>query len=83
MTVINNFNTKILDIPKIKPTFIVDRGIYGKEKMIEIGSNGFGLVTWDKDYKKDAWDAKLEVNNFTISRAKYNTTLLKFGMYHL
>ena len=77
ITVINNFNSKILNTPETQPTFIVDRGIYGKEKMIEINSNGFGLVTWDKDYKKDAWDEKLEINNFTISRAKNRTTTVK------
>jgi len=75
--VIDNFYEKVLDKPSKKPTFIVDRGIYGKEKMLEIDSADYGLVTWDKNYKKDAWDEKADKNNFLIQRARNYKSDLK------
>jgi len=74
---INYFNNFILGKPAIKPTFIVDRGIYGKDKMIEINNNGYGLVTWDKNYKKDGWNENLEKNIFYIQRTRNNSSDLK------
>ena len=60
-----------------KPTVIVDRGIYGKEKMMELDSRGYGVVTWGKNYKKDAWDEKKTEGTFKIQRLKNNSRDVK------
>ena len=61
----------------VKPTMIVDRGIYGKDKMIELDSKGYGLVTWSKNYKKDAWDEDKQETTFKIKRCKNNSKDIK------
>lgn len=65
---VENFTEKITD--GIKKTFIIDRGIYGKEKMQKISDNGYGLVTWEKGCKKGAWDDNADIEHFEILRCK-------------
>lgn len=60
-----------------KPTMIVDRGIYGKDKMMELDSKGYGLVTWGKNYKKDAWDNDKQETTFKIERCKNDSKDIK------
>lgn len=69
-TLIDDFRENILDNKEAKPTFIIDRGIYAKDKMIAIENKGVGLVTWEKGYSKDAWNSKLNITNFIIQRPK-------------
>jgi len=62
------FSTEII---KAKgKAFIIDRGIYGKEKMMRISENGYGLVTWEKGYKHDGWDEEKKKTKFKIVRCK-------------
>ena len=70
---IDNFREYILGDKEANPTFIVDRGIYGKEKMIAISKKKVGLVTWEKGYSKDAWDSNLPITHFIIQRPKNNS----------
>ena len=65
---VENFTEKITG--GSKKAFIIDRGIYGKEKMQKISENGYGLVTWEKGYKKDSWNDKADIKNFEILRCK-------------
>ena len=62
------FSEEILKSPG--RTFIIDRGIYGEEKMLEIDKMQYGLVTWEKGYKKNAWDENKAINEFKIHRRK-------------
>lgn len=68
LDVIDFFTKEFLEIPTA--TFVVDRGIYGKEKMEFINNKGHGLVTWEKGYKKDAWDDDKAVHSFKVQRPK-------------
>ncbi len=70
------FSSEILHDSQ-KPTMIVDRGIYGKEKMTELDSKGYGLVTWGKNYKKDAWDEEKKETAFKLERCKNNSKDIK------
>jgi hypothetical protein len=76
-TLIDDFREIILDDKDAKPTFIIDRGIYGKKKMIAIAGKGVGLVTWEKGYSKDGWDSDLNITNFIIQRPKNNSKDIK------
>ena len=76
-TLIDDFREIILDDKDAKPTFIIDRGIYGKDKMIAIAEKGVGLVTWEKGYSKDGWDSELNITNFIIQRPKNNSKDIK------
>ena len=58
-------------------TFIIDRGIYGREKMIKISKNGYGLVTWEKGYEHDGWNDKNKKISFKIVRPKNCSTDFK------
>jgi len=76
-TLIDDFREIILDDKDAKPTFIIDRGIYGKDKMIAIAGKGVGLVTWEKGYSKDGWNSNLNITNFIIQRPKNNSKDIK------
>ena len=69
---LGRFDSEILHALE-KPTVIVDRGVYGKDKMSEMDARGYGLVTWDKNYKKDAWNEVNKLNLFKIKRYKNNS----------
>lgn len=58
-------------------TFIIDRGIYGREKMIKISERGYGLVTWEKSYKRDAWNENGNIIELKIERPKNCSTDIK------
>jgi hypothetical protein len=72
---VKNFTSKITTGKK--KTFIIDRGIYGKEKMQLISESGYGLVTWEKGYKTVTWDEKAEVTSFNIIRPKNHSADIK------
>jgi hypothetical protein len=76
-TLIDDFREHILGDKEAKPTFIIDRGIYGKDKMIAISNKGVGLVTWEKGYSKDAWNSNLDITKFIIKRPKNNSRDIK------
>ncbi len=44
--------------------FIINRGIYGREKRIKISEREYGLVTWEKNYGRDAWNENNSVIAF-------------------
>ncbi len=69
---LGRFDSEILHAAE-KPTVIVDRGAYGKDKMSEMDAKGYGLVTWDKNYKKDAWNEANKLSLFKIKRYKNNS----------
>ncbi len=62
------FSEEIIKTPN--RTFVIDRGIYGKEKMIEIDKMQYGLVTWEKGYNKNTSDENKQINEFKIHRRK-------------
>ena len=73
---LERFTLEILP-DQAKPTLIVDRGVYGKGKMLELDSRGYGLVTWGKNYKKSAWDEDKKETLFKIKRCKNNSRDIK------
>lgn len=74
--VMSNFAKACNLIPKQIAT-IVDRGIYGKTCMEEIHLSGFGLVTWQKNYKDRFWDDSMKAERFSITRCRNNSRDLK------
>jgi len=76
-TLIDDFREIILQDKNARPTFIIDRGIYGKEKMEAIADKNIGLVTWEKGYSKDAWNSELDITEFIIQRTKNNSKKIK------
>ncbi len=74
---IDDFKRVALGDINASPTLVIDRGIYGKNKMEKIDNMGIGLVTWEKNYRKDAWDDKSNVTEFLIERPKNCDTDIK------
>ena len=58
-------------------TWIIDRGIYGIDAMLDILKTGDHIITWEKDYKKDDWDSKLTNNAFILRIPRNNSYDLK------
>jgi hypothetical protein len=50
-------------------TWIVDRGIYGKDAMAAIVDRGHHLITWEKGYKRDGWQYDHPSRSYRIERA--------------
>jgi len=50
-------------------TWIVDRGIYGKDSMQKILDRGHHLITWEKGYKRDGWQHDHPVHGHRIQRS--------------
>jgi len=65
--------------PKMRDgfTWIIDRGIYGIDAMLDILKTGDHIITWEKDYKKDDWDSKLNSNTFILRIPRNNSYDLK------
>ena len=76
-TLIDDFREIILGDKEANPTFIIDRGIYGKDKMVAIANKRVGLVTWEKGYLKGDWDSNLAITKFIIQRPKNNSKDIK------
>jgi len=76
-TLIDDFREIVFGNKNAKPTFIIDRGIFGKVKMEEIAAKKVGLVTWEKGYEKDGWDSNLKQTEFIIQRPKNNSKDIK------
>ena len=64
-------------IGKGTASFIVDRGIYGKEGMSAILARGIGLVTWEQGYRKTGWKTDAPYTEFIISKPRNNSSDLK------
>ena len=58
-------------------TFIVDRGIYGKEAMSAILARGIGLVTWEQGYKKTGWKTDTPFTEFIIRKPRNSSSDMK------
>ena len=58
-------------------TFIVDRGIYGKEAMSAILARGIGLVTWEQGYKKTGWKTDTPFTEFIIRKPRNSSSDVK------
>ena len=58
-------------------TWIIDRGIYGIDAMLDILKTGDHIITWEKDYKKDSWNSKLSSNTFILRIPRNNSYDLK------
>lgn len=69
------FTRNILELPTA--VFVIDRGIYGREKMLDIHNSGYGLVTWEKNYKGGAWEKRGKQFAFKIKRPKNNSRDIK------
>ena len=74
--VLINFSDAIGLQPEQMST-IVDRGIYGKDRMEAIHDAGFGLVTWQKNYTDKSWDKSKELTPFSILRCRNNSRDIK------
>jgi hypothetical protein len=54
------------DLPS--QTWIVDRGIYGKDAMAAIVDRGHHLITWEKGYSRDGWQQLYPIHHYRLSR---------------
>ena len=64
---------RCFNLPEEKPvTWVIDRGIYGLEVFAWIaGAPNIHIVTWEKDYKKNAWaEGRPADGSFTVERAR-------------
>ena len=61
----------------ISITWIVDRGIYGMETLMEIRTSGDSIITWEKDYKRNAWQDDRTFEMFTMDKYKNNSEISK------
>lgn len=59
-------------------TFVIDRGIFGLETFARFKKDY--LITWEKNYKKGAWNEKLPLESFTKIRYRNNSKDIK--TYH-
>lgn len=58
-------------------TWIIDRAIYGLNAMDDIVKSGDHIITWEKDYKKDAWNSKLNPETFVLRLTRNNSYDIK------
>lgn len=58
-------------------TIVIDRGIYGLATMQLFTAKGHKLITWEKGYNKDAWNADVSSESFTWKRPRNNDNDLK------
>ena len=64
---VNRFRTLLHIDSSCVLTFILDRGIYGKEMFEKIiAENNLHVVTWEKDYKPGSWDEKKVKGSFSM-----------------
>lgn len=66
-------------------TYIVDRGIYSIESFTDIieDSNSH-IITWEKGYQQDKWDAEQTIEKFYLYKYKNNNeTLLKYKFEYI
>jgi len=66
----------------IKPvTWIIDRGIYGMETLMEIRASGDNIITWDKGYKRNAWQNNRHYERFSMDKYKNNSEICKSTVF--
>ena len=62
-------------------TWKIDRGIYGMETLMEIRTSGDNIITWDKDYKRDAWQVDKTFERFSMDKYKNNSEICKSTVF--
>jgi hypothetical protein len=58
-------------------TWIIDRGIYGIDTLNEIVKSGDHIITWEKGYKKNGWNYRINSENFIMRLPRNSSTDLK------
>ena len=58
-------------------TFILDRGIFGRDIFSKFGAHDCFLITWEKGYKKDGWNAESPAVKFQRYRERNSPGDLK------
>jgi len=54
-------------------TWIVDRGIFGIDTLLQINELGDNIITWEKGYKQNGWDSKMPYKVTELSKPKNNS----------
>lgn len=54
-------------------TWVIDRGIYGLDTFNAFFARGHSLITWEKDYKGEAWNDSLRSETFALMRDRNRT----------
>ena len=62
-------------------TWIIDRGIYGMETLMEIRASGDNIITWDKGYKRNAWQSNRHYERFSMDKYKNNSEICKSTVF--
>ena len=62
-------------------TWIIDRGIYGMETLMEIRASGDNIITWDKGYKRNAWENNRHYERFSMDKYKNNSEICKSTVF--
>lgn len=58
-------------------TFVVDRGAFSKAFFEAVVERGDHLITWEKDYRRDAWDEEAATVAFSRVRPRNNARDLR------
>lgn len=51
-------------------TFVLDRGIYGRDTFARFIDRGDNVLTWEKDYRRDGWRSDLPAEIFPLFRLR-------------
>ncbi len=71
----------ILDHPDRSITWVIDRGIYGLETLEKIIDNKKDhIITWEKDYKKGAWNDDQPTQEMKLAKPRNSSKELR--IYH-
>ncbi len=62
-------------------TWIIDRGIYGMETLMEISASGDNIITWDKGYKRNFWQNNRHYERFSMDKYKNNSEICKSTVF--
>ncbi len=54
-------------------TWIVDRGIFGIDTLLQINKLGDNIITWEKGYKQNGWDSNMPYKVTELSKPKNNS----------
>ena len=64
--------SQILPDPLKLLTFVIDRGIYGKDVLEKIARSKHRVITWEKGYNRDGWREEGESGEFRLTRYRNN-----------
>ena len=62
-------------------TWIIDRGIYGMETLMEIKASGDNIITWEKNYKRNGWREDEPFERFSMDRYKNNSEISRSTVF--